>query len=219
MSATRIHLELAFNEVSGARGVCWYELNETLLHKLSLWQGAQAKTPTTIEVRGWLQQQEAPLDRIDGPAHVETDSKGVHRELWQRGNKLHREDGPARITTGVDGGDIKEEWYIDGILHREDGPAIHVTRKDGYICEEWYQAGDLHREDGPSFTQIMPNGETKEIWYRNGQLHRENGPAMIEVLANGDRTEKWYVRGELTQKIVLKNPANIPGITLHRTPA
>ena len=49
-------------------------------------------------------------------------------KYWHNGVALHREDGPAIVTT------LYEKWYIHGKLHREDGPAIR--RADGY-CEWW----------------------------------------------------------------------------------
>jgi hypothetical protein len=47
----------------------------------------------------------------------EIDYKG--NKLWYLGNKLHREDGPAR--EDIDG---DKYWWLNGKLHREDGPAV-----------------------------------------------------------------------------------------------
>lgn len=52
-------------------------------------------------------------------------------------NKIHREDGPARIWS-----DGSEEWWINNELHRIDGPAIiyhmKLTRSTEYY---WYIGG------------------------------------------------------------------------------
>ena len=62
-------------------------------------------------------------------------------EYFNSNHELHREDGPARITSGNG-----RSWYINGKLHREDGPA-YIESKGIY---EWYKNGKLHREDGPA---------------------------------------------------------------------
>lgn len=39
-------------------------------------------------------------------------------------DKLHNENGPAKITYLQNGNIYKEEYFIDGKRHREDGPAV-----------------------------------------------------------------------------------------------
>jgi hypothetical protein len=65
----------------------------------------------------------------------------IHRQLkigetWRRKRKLHRDDGPALISTWKDKRgelySIDHEWYKDGKRHRIDGPAVvqHNSRMD-----------------------------------------------------------------------------------------
>lgn len=130
-------------------------------------------------------------------------------ELWYKGDKLHREDGPA--ITYADG---RQKWYKngvlikpgknkdksvhkvsadgsklcykeDGLLHRKDGPAVIYHNGN----QAWYKEGKIHRDDGPAV--IYPNGE--QFWYKEGKHHREGGPAIIRP--NGEQV--WYKEGKL----------------------
>ncbi len=92
-------------------------------------------------------------------------------------NKLHREDGPARID--LDG---TQQWYWHGWLHRNDGPAI--IKLDG--TQKWYLNGERHRDDGPA--EVYPGGTL--VWYVDGELHREDGPAVMR--ADGSRIWYWH---------------------------
>jgi hypothetical protein len=40
-------------------------------------------------------------------------------ESWYKDDKIHREEGPARIFNSGE-----KEWWMNGDCHREDGPAI-----------------------------------------------------------------------------------------------
>jgi len=51
-------------------------------------------------------------------------------KCWFLNDKLHRENGPAVVTSGG-----VKLWYINGKLHREDGHALEYT-STGY--KEWY---------------------------------------------------------------------------------
>lgn len=77
-------------------------------------------------------------------------------ERWYKGDKLHREDGPA-ITWTETG---KCSWYLEGLLHRDNGPAM--TAHDG--SEYWFQYGRHHREDGPASIDLDGSIE----WYLKG---------------------------------------------------
>jgi len=79
-------------------------------------------------------------------------------QIWWKGNKLHREDGPA-----IERANGTKEWHLNGKLHREDGPA--VERANG--TKLWYLNGKRHREDGPAIE--WANG-TKEWCLNNMAL-------------------------------------------------
>jgi hypothetical protein len=99
---------------------------------------------------------------------------------WYKNDKLHREDGPARIWENG-----AECWYRDGKIHREDGPAR--TWGDG--TKEWWINDNLHREDGPA--KIWPNGE-KEWWLNYYFLSKEawwesiSDEMKVKALFNGE---------------------------------
>jgi hypothetical protein len=101
-------------------------------------------------------------------------------------DQLHREDGPALIST-----DGTQQWYWHGWLHRDDGPA--VIEPDG--TQKWYQGGELHRNDGPAV--IEADGTQK--WYQNGELHRNHFPFVKDdpVIIEPDGTQQWYQHGKL----------------------
>lgn len=78
-------------------------------------------------------------------------------KYWYKGDKLHREDGPAiKYSNGG------EAWYLDGLRHREDGPAL--IEYDGQ--KEWFKNGIQHREDGPAIEYVDGTVD----WYLNGKL-------------------------------------------------
>ena len=82
-------------------------------------------------------------------------------QSWRLNGNLHREDGPAIITsTG------NQEWWVTGKLHREDGPA--VVWVDGH--QEWWVTGNHHREDGPA---VIWSDGTQEWWVNGKQLTEE----------------------------------------------
>ncbi len=55
--------------------------------------------------------------------------------IYTLGGKVHREDGPAVITSW------SQEWYINGIPHRDNGAARvykeHPVSGDQFVCEWW----------------------------------------------------------------------------------
>lgn len=57
--------------------------------------------------------------------------------FWYCDDRLHRENGPARVT-----GDCRE-WYRHGKLHREDGPAIEWSdgETDYYLNDRYLPEG------------------------------------------------------------------------------
>jgi len=105
----------------------------------------------------------------------------------------HRVDGPAIEYKNGD-----EQWYRDGKLHRENGPAKVTT--DKYLdtsfklvyystkTKRWCLNGKLHRVDGPAVEYY--NGD--KAWYLNGRLHRVDGPAA--EFSDGEKA--WYLDGK-----------------------
>lgn len=66
------------------------------------------------------------------------DIDAFNTKTWRQAGQLHREDGPAVITSyGM------QAWYIYGKYHRIDGPAVmHSNGRldwavDGRICLNW----------------------------------------------------------------------------------
>lgn len=131
---------------------------------------------------------------INLPAYVEN-HYNVYKEIWCKGYKYHREDGPAHVIKKQ--GYYLEEWCFNGRLHRLDGPAILEINKnnDNYYCEKWYKNSKLHREDGPAYI-IKQTYKHNEYWYINNCLHREDGPAKIEN-SNLLILTEWYKNGKL----------------------
>ena len=109
---------------------------------------------------------------------------------------LHRDDGPALISTYPDG-TREETWYRNGERHRDDDPALILASADGSREEIWYRHGKPHREDGPAVVTIEAEGTGDEKWYLNDQLHREDGPAQIWTNTAGTVNEIWYRHGEI----------------------
>jgi len=113
--------------------------------------------------------------RADGPA-VEYKNGD---EQWYRDGKLHREDGPAKVSTDqyrVDGPAVEhingsKYWYLNGKLHRTDGPAVEYSNGD----KAWYLNGRLHRVDGPAVEHI----NCYKSWYLNGIEYTEQKHAQL----------------------------------------
>lgn len=85
-------------------------------------------------------------------------SKG--RLFHFKDGKLHRDDGPAKISGNGD-----HCYYNNGQLHRDgDLPAVIYTNGE----KNYYNNGQLHR-DGDLPAVIYTNG--KKNYYKNGKLH------------------------------------------------
>lgn len=54
---------------------------------------------------------------------------GNGTNIWRKGSKYHREDGPAVVDANGD-----KFWFIDDKLHRLDGPAAEFADGD----KEWF---------------------------------------------------------------------------------
>ena len=93
-------------------------------------------------------------------------------QLWYKGNRLHREDGPAIIYA-----DGTQEWYIDGYCHREDGPAyIHISgtvewclNDNEYSFDEW--CNQLNLSDTDRLYYILRFNNNQENDYGNIASH------------------------------------------------
>ena len=80
---------------------------------------------------------------------------------WRLPNGLlHRDDGPAVITTNDN-----KKWYKNGEKHRVGGPA-HIAHKGRF--KVWFQNDKLHRVDGPALES--PDGF---LWCLNGIRYSE----------------------------------------------
>jgi hypothetical protein len=100
---------------------------------------------------------------------------------WTLDDKLHREDGPARVTAA------RREWYRYGQLHRDhDLPA--VVASDG--GREWWVRDQCHRSGGrPAAT-----GSGSSRWLAGGVWHRgADKPAIIWWSAQ----REWWIQGRL----------------------
>ena len=108
---------------------------------------------------------------------------------------LHREDGPAKHSTGL--GYSPTYWYYNGKLHREDGPAVYGSK----TSTMWYRHGVLHREDGPA---VNHRGDTPERYGTNTTLYGCDGTnhkmdcevdgcdgCLFEEWINGEFIRSW----------------------------
>lgn len=93
-------------------------------------------------------------------------------EKWRTNGELHREDGPASITTGT-------------LPAFEDEPAAT------FRWEHYYNHGKVHRTDGPAWISINPDSEESRTYYIDNQRHRTNGPALI-ISRPGELIKRWY---------------------------
>ena len=123
----------------------------------------------------------------------------VDYESHSKGNKHHRENGPATTQYYENGNKKFEVYYIEGKPHRENGPASTQYYENGNKKHEiYYKDGVRHREDGPSKIEYYDNGKIEtEEYYKYGVLHRENGPAITHYYENGNKKyDEYYKEGK-----------------------
>lgn len=126
--------------------------------------------------------------------------KERNNEYFMVDGRLHREDGPALITT-LEDKIVGERWFFDGNRHRTNGPAVVVYYDDKLVVmEEWYLNNKRHRDDGPAvveyFDSEFNNTRSLEKWYCNDALHRLDGPAITDYSIKGEpELELWYYHG------------------------
>jgi len=113
--------------------------------------------------------------KLDLEKIIEVDKSKLDKHWYNSNGDLHREDGPAKVSSN------DKFWYQNGNLSRDDGPAIEFASG----TKVWRIDGKLHRENGPA---VEYDTGTK-IWYQNGDLHREDGPAKEWT----DGTKEWYL--------------------------
>jgi hypothetical protein len=97
------------------------------------------------------------LHRVGGPAIVHADNSSKY---WYRNGELHREDGPAAVSSEG------KAWFRNGLRHRSDGPAVELENGD----KQWYTNGEPHRVDGPAVERA---DGTKEWWFDGKQVNEE----------------------------------------------
>lgn len=110
-------------------------------------------------------------------------SKTIRSLDYYNSNKIHRDNGPARIDYNEDGSKYSEAWYKLDLIHRDDGPAYILYDEEGEpALKRWYLLGEQHSE--ASFTarkqglDYLDTGD-EELFMRNGLLHKTDGPARI----------------------------------------
>ena len=123
--------------------------------------------------------------RFKGGLHNIAKSECTHFEYYSDGTisclayfdvdeKLHRVNGPAKITYYPTGNVSGIEYYINGKLHREDGPAYIEYRDNGNVFREtYYENGKVHRING--YARIIYNGNLDIVYnnyYLNDELYR-----------------------------------------------
>jgi len=140
-------------------------------------------------------------DTIIGRKVISTRGGSKYTKYY-RGDKLHREDGPAYIVEEKDVL-VTEEYYRGDKLHREDGPAYIVEEKVVLVTEEYYRDGKPHRDGyAPAFITRNKTGKIlSQAYYRGGKMHRDGGqPAYIAYYHNANdsvaKQMKYYINGK-----------------------
>jgi len=137
-------------------------------------------------------------DTIIGRKVISTHGGSKYTKYY-RGDKLHREDGPAFIREDKDGS-AAEEYCRDGKGHRDgDLPSrIYRSATGIVIYEEYKLEGKFHRDgDAPAFVSYDDNGVvTDECYYCDNKLHRD-GDAPASIIRNkaGKILSQAYYRG------------------------
>lgn len=99
----------------------------------------------------------------------------VESETWHNDDgMIHRDGGPAAVVNYNNEGHIKEKlWYFDGKIHRVDGPAKITYDNRGHVTKQtWYQHDEISRADGPAVIIYYNNGRVfHETWYCRGTIY------------------------------------------------
>lgn len=137
-------------------------------------------------------------------------------EFWFLNGRLHREDGPAILTSTL------KCWCQNGKFHRVNGPAIVKTSKIDYsqiktveltsrktiirglqsLSQEPKNLEESHMSQSRLGKMSSLSDKRDKSIYRheeyffNGIRHREDGPAVIGL----DGIKMWYFNGKLHRK-------------------
>ncbi len=120
----------------------------------------------------------------------------IHKKLWYKKGRLHRDNKPAILIYDRQGNLSSEYFYKNGNVSRDQGnksPAGICYFPNGnikYIC--FYKNGKRHRDDDlPSEIYFYENGlVNSEAYYKYGKYHRDNDkPAIIEYEDGGVNRE------------------------------
>lgn len=86
---------------------------------------------------------------------------------FNRKDKIHREDGPALITS-----DFRcFRWFKHGKSHRTGGPASMYGYNPQYSFLNPY-----------NISPLSPVGPSVSYWCQNDKNHNTNGPAVVRVI-------------------------------------
>lgn len=100
------------------------------------------------------------------------------QEIWYKGWKVHRDDGPAIIYKNG-----TKMYYLEGKTSRKNGPALivphEVARRGNGVIEGWYQDGVQHRIGGPAIIRL----DGTEIYFEYGRKIKTVHPDGSEELA------------------------------------
>jgi hypothetical protein len=182
-------------EGSDRRGAVKMEKTKTILGYLPGYPPANSK---------WNAKDQ--LHCLDGPAVVYPDGSYA----WFRDGLVHRDGDEPEIALGD--GSLRA-WVVDGQLHRDDGPALVTSKKKVWYCHgkrhrdgdlpaviwldsskvKYYCHGKLHRwRDYPA---VLVMGVCARFNHR-GHLHRDDGPAVI----CWEHGAAWYQSGRSRDK-------------------
>jgi hypothetical protein len=121
-----------------------------------------------------------------GPAYTHFDTS---TEEWYKHGKLHRLNGPAKITAE------KQEYWENG--KRIFDKIIEKSQDGTVYAKIWHIGLGKHVEHSFNDEPSMVKGGIKS-WSFYGTLHRSTGPAWIE---NGAKA--WYICGLMVSKAIV----------------
>jgi hypothetical protein len=79
------------------------------------------------------------------------------------------------------GSSVIEVYKRDGKVHRNDGPARISLSANGTIIEDYYKDGKRHRDDGPASIMHTSSVELYEFYYINGHSYGPTAPTAERV--------------------------------------
>lgn len=116
---------------------------------------------------------------------------------YDRGGRLHRKGGPARINYGTDGAIMSELWCVNGYAHRKGAPAWISRESNGLVQQVWQIRSKLHRTDGPADEWRWGDIKCSERWFINGTEHRIGAPSSWSMWSSTQyQYANWKVNGK-----------------------